>query len=231
MKTFMMREFQWITVICDRIQFYHGVNIQVQEHNVMEDMKYYIQQLLQPFTNVKEYTMPAVKDYCETESEAKLLDATGKKRFYTIIARLLYLAKCARSADILTATSFLCARVKSPNKRDQLKLLRVIGYLAATKNYEYTIKPNKSLRVQAYIDAACAAHVDSKSHSGVTVFIAGVLVYSASTKQTSVTKSPTKSELVALTDFMGSVELFDEFFLSWSVRNWEHQLFIKTASQ
>ncbi len=68
-------------------------------------------------------------------------------------------------------------------------------------------------------------------NSGVTVFIAGVLVYSASTKQTSVTKSPTESELVALTDFMGSVELFNEFFLLWSVRNWEHQLFIKTASQ
>lgn len=36
-------------------------------------------------------------------------------------------------------------------------------------------------------------------------------MYSASTKQKSVMKSPTESELVALTEFLGLVELFDEF--------------------
>ncbi len=63
----------------------------------------------------------------------------------------------------------------------------------------------------AYIDAAFAAHEDSKSHSGVVVFIAGILVYAASKKQQCVTKSPTESELVALSDYVGFVELFHEF--------------------
>jgi hypothetical protein len=56
-----------------------------------------------------------------------------------------------------------------------------------------------------------AAHNDSKSHSGMVVFVAGMLVYASSKKQGCVTKSPTESELVALTDNIGLVELFEEF--------------------
>ncbi len=62
-----------------------------------------------------------------------------------------------------------------------------------------------------YIDAAFAAHDDSKSHSGVAVYVAGVLVYASSWKQKCITKSPTESELVALTDNLSLVELFHEF--------------------
>ncbi len=63
----------------------------------------------------------------------------------------------------------------------------------------------------AYIDAAFVTHEDSKSHSGMAIFIAGTLVYASSKKQHCVTKSPTESELVTLTDNIGLVELFDEF--------------------
>jgi hypothetical protein len=67
------------------------------------------------------------------------------------------------------------------------------------------------MQVETYIDAAFAALDDSKSHSGVAVFIAGVLVYASSRKQKCITKSPTESELVALTDNLSLVELFHEF--------------------
>ncbi len=139
-----------------------------------------------------------------------VLDIDEKCKFHTIMAKLLYLAKRVRP-DILTATSFLCTRVKQPTKADQQKLLRVMGYLKRTQNFQYTITPTKPLQVAAYIDAAFAAHEDSKSHSGVAVFIAGVLVYAASKKQQCVMKSPTESELVALSDYVGFIELFHEF--------------------
>jgi hypothetical protein len=67
------------------------------------------------------------------------------------------------------------------------------------------------MQIENYINAAFAAHHDSKSHSGVVLFIAGVLVYASSRKQKCVTKSPTESELVALTDNLGLTELFHEF--------------------
>jgi hypothetical protein len=67
-------------------------------------------------------------------------------------------------------------------------------------------------------DAAFATHEDSKSHSRVAVFIARVLVYAASKKQACITKCPTESELVTLSDYVGFVELFHEF-LSFLISN------------
>jgi hypothetical protein len=67
------------------------------------------------------------------------------------------------------------------------------------------------MQIEAYVDAAFAAHDDSKSHSGVAIFVAGALVYASSRKQKCMTKSPTESELVALTDNLNFVELFHEF--------------------
>jgi hypothetical protein len=67
------------------------------------------------------------------------------------------------------------------------------------------------LKILAYINAAFATHDDLKSHSGVAIFVAGVLVFSASKKQSCITKSPTESELVALSHYIGFIELFHEF--------------------
>jgi hypothetical protein len=76
-----------------------------------------------------------------------------------------------------------------------------MGDLSVTKHSKYTIVPTKHLGVLAYIDAAFATHEDSTSHSGVAIFIAGVLVYAALKKKACVMKSPTESELVALSIF------------------------------
>jgi hypothetical protein len=67
------------------------------------------------------------------------------------------------------------------------------------------------LFVQIYIDAAFALHHDSKSHTGIAVFVGGALVFAASRKQKCMTKSPTECELVGLTDNLGFSELAEEF--------------------
>ena len=67
------------------------------------------------------------------------------------------------------------------------------------------------LSVEAYIDAAYALHGDSKSHTGIVIFVGEAMVFAASRKQKCMTKSPTESELVALTDNIGFVELFEVF--------------------
>jgi hypothetical protein len=65
--------------------------------------------------------------------------------------------------------------------------------------------------VVAYIDAAYALHGDSKSHTGVVIYVGNTLVYVSSRKQKCMSKSPTEAELIALTDNLGLVELFQEF--------------------
>ena len=75
----------------------------------------------------------------------------------------------------------------------------------------FTLQPGDWNRLVAYIDAAFAAHYDAKSHTGVALFLGNALVYAASRKQKCVTKSPTDSELVGLTDNIQFVELFAEF--------------------
>jgi len=49
--------------------------------------------------------------YARISKESLLLDDAGKKKFHTVVAKLLYLAKRVQP-DLLTATSFLCMRVK-----------------------------------------------------------------------------------------------------------------------
>jgi hypothetical protein len=64
---------------------------------------------------------------------------------------------------------------------------------------------------QKYGEILSASHADSKSHSGVAVYVGNALVYASSRKQKCMMKSPTESELVALTDNLGLIELFEEF--------------------
>jgi hypothetical protein len=65
--------------------------------------------------------------------------------------------------------------------------------------------------IRAYIDAAYAVHEDSKSNTGVVVYVGEKLVYFLSKKQKCMSKSPTEAELIGLTDNLGLVELFKEF--------------------
>jgi hypothetical protein len=63
----------------------------------------------------------------------------------------------------------------------------------------------------AYVDAAYTIHNDSKSHTGVIIYVGGTLVYVSSKKQKCMSKSPTEAELIGLMDNLGLVELFHEF--------------------
>jgi len=109
-----------VTVICSRIQPYLGMNIEVVDHQVAVDMIFYIEQLLSEVQAVGNYNTPAIKEFFQPSKESPLLDDVGRQKFDTIVAKLLYLAKRLQP-DLLTATSFLCTRVKQPTKADQCK--------------------------------------------------------------------------------------------------------------
>jgi hypothetical protein len=77
-----MKEFQWITVVCEKVQSYLGMNIEVQDHAVIVDMQYYINQLLsQVPSTLTKYKTPAVKEYFQaTTADSPLLDIKTKKK-------------------------------------------------------------------------------------------------------------------------------------------------------
>jgi hypothetical protein len=127
------------------------------------------------------------------------------------MAKLLYLSKRARP-DILTVVTYLCTRVQNATIEDEKKLARVLGYLAGTISRTLLLRATgANSNVVAYIDAAYALHGDSKSHTGEVIYVGNTLVYVSSRKQQCMSKSPTEAELIALTDNLGLVELFQEF--------------------
>jgi hypothetical protein len=189
---------------------YLGMLISLHPREVEIDMEFYMRKVLKGYNNLPLANTPATKKLFKEEVKRVALAEAERKGFHTTVARLLYLSKHARP-DILTAVGFLCTRVKEPIEEDQQKLLRLLGYLQATAGRKLILRLEGVFKVEAYVDAAFAIHGDSKSHTEVAVFVGGALVYAASRKQKCMTKSPTESELVALTDNVGFVELFEEF--------------------
>jgi hypothetical protein len=206
-------EFKWITMTKCSVHSYLGMKIMLQDHAVTIDMSFFSKASITEFQQklnlqaIKHRATPGTKTYFTIDHQSMQLCDQNRKLFHTTTAKLLYLAKRARP-DILTVTSFLCTSVKAPTQEDMSKLLHALGYLKSTQQTTLTLKPTKPLQVETYIDAALD---NSKSYSGVAIFVAGVLVYASSRKQKCITKSPTESELVALMDNISLVELFHEF--------------------
>jgi len=149
---------------------------------------------------------PAGNNLFEIDENSKELTSEEKKKFHTLVAKLLYIAKRVRP-DILLAVNFLTTRVQHPRNDDQNKLFRVLKYLNGTKEYGLTLNIGNSVFVNAYIDASFGVHsVDGRSHTGAVVGIGeATAILAKSTKQKLVTKSSTEAELVAVTDVVGDV--------------------------
>jgi len=159
---------------------------------------------------VKQFESPGTKDTFVVDECSKKLAENDRKDFHSRTAKLLYLAKRARP-DILTVAIFLCTRVQGATVEDQRKLMRVLGYLSGTQEATLILRATGKPEVTAYVDAAYAIHNDSKSHSGVIIYVGQTLAYVSSRKQKCMSKSPTEAELIALMDNVGLVELFKEF--------------------
>ncbi len=74
------------------------------------------------------------------------------------------------------------------------------------------LKLHGLLQLEVYVDAAFASHVDSKSQSGIVVFLGGAMVFGASWKQKCMMKLPMESKLVTLMDHISFAEAFTELF-------------------
>ena len=109
-------------------------------------MKNYMKSIIEEFEQVnsndtvKQVKTPASNNLFRVrkENEASYLKQDKSSIFHSTTAKLLFLAKRGRP-DILLAVSFLTTRVKRPDMDDWKKMMRVLGYLKETIDFELVI--------------------------------------------------------------------------------------------
>ena len=156
-------------------------------------------------------TTPAASHLYQINEDADKIDDKDAEIFHHLTAKLLYLAKRSRP-DILTAVSFLCTRVKSPDCDDWKKLNRCMNYLEGTQDLYLTVGMNKEPTINWWVDASFAVHPDMRSHTGATVSLGKGSVVNKSSKQKINTRSSTEAEVVGVNDAMTMI-LWMKLFL------------------
>ena len=102
--------------------------------------------------------------------------------------------------------------MKEPTTHDWLKLTRMMNFLKATVDDCLIIEMDGSGKAVHSIDAACVAHPDARSHSGMSMKMGKGAITSLSMKQKLNTRSSTEAEIVAVDDCMSQV-LWTKHFL------------------
>jgi len=199
LQAMLKRTFHEISVHDGVIHSYLGMTFDFSiDNEVSITMAGYVNDLLQE-ADVHGTAASPAGDHLFTVRQIPSLSLSESKRFHTLTAKLLYLAKRSRP-DILLAVSFLTTRVTTPTQDDLKKLERVIKYLNGTIDFGITLTVDSPLRVKAYVDASYGVHDDGKSHSALSLTLGSGTIDAVSGKQRIVTKSSTEAELVCASD-------------------------------
>ena len=151
-----------------------------------------------------ESATPAGNHLFQVNSKGEPLNEDTAISFHHFTARLLFLSKRARP-DIQPPVSFLCTRVKGPDKDDYKKLTRVIRYLRGSIDIALTLEASKVNIIKWWIDASFAVHPDMRSHTGAIMSMGKGAIYASSTRQKINTRSSTEAELVGVNDTMPQI--------------------------
>ena len=204
-----------ITVHRGPIQEYLGMTIDyTAKGKVSFSMPQYIEDLLGqcPESIMKgTSSTPAANHLFQTNENAEQLGATDAVLYHHLVAKLLYLGKQTRP-DLLTAISFLCTRIQSPDVDDFKKLGRCLRCLRDSKHLSLTLEVDDMTVIQWWVDASFATHPNCRSHTGATLSFGRGSVYSMSSKQKLNTRSSTEVELVGINDVLSMI-LWTRLFL------------------
>ena len=211
----LRQRYRDVKVTLGNVHDYLGMVVTRTAFGVTVQMYAYVEKCIAQYDDVREYKMPAVlTDFFVVIDSLPILDETGKNKFHSTVAMLLYLAKRVR-CDILLVISFLAGRVLSPNTGDLDKLLRVLGYLKFTRNWLLKFGHKKQHPhagpgsftfpvVETAADASYAIHPDLTSRSASINCVDGNFVSAHTQKQTSVVKSSCEAELVCASASAGN---------------------------
>ncbi len=94
----LTKKFTWLTVERDRSEFsYLGMQLIWEPDCVIIDMRHYLHQILEGVESLLRKSVPGGRDTFQIDSDAELLNNEKRENFHTVTAKLLYLAKRARS--------------------------------------------------------------------------------------------------------------------------------------
>ena len=138
------------------------------------------------------------------------LDKEKLQFFHHYVTKSLFLCKRGRP-DIQTGVAFLCTRVRYPYEDDCEKLRKMLQYLRSTWRMYLTLEADDLRVIKWWVDASYAVHPDMRSHTGGTMTLNKVGVYSTLTRQKLNTKSSTESDLVGSENLMPQVPWMQYF--------------------
>ena len=136
------------------------------------------------------FTEEGIGDDCE------LVDATN---YRSLVMSMRYLTYAM--PECLFHTSYLATKQAAPTRKHLKDALRVLEYMnGACERPMRVYACGQDPLLEVFADAAYQMHTDSKSHSGIALFLGrcGAAVHAASGKQRLVTRSTCDSEIVPL---------------------------------
>ncbi len=161
----------------------------------------YTANLMTEFSISHVTSVPCSKSITKPLAISESNPSVASRPFLSLLMKLLYLAKRIRP-DLLYSISTLATRSQSPTSNDYECLIKILQYLNGTQDFIYRIPVQDSLQLCAYIDASYNAHPDSKGHSGISLFLGSVPIFTKSVKQKMVSTSSTECEIIAIFDAM-----------------------------
>jgi len=190
------------------VKTYLGIQIDYDcKNNKMTlDQSKYIESLAKKYNieNAKLYKTPMEQNLSLKPSQSAASDI----RYKNLIGALLYISTGTR-LDVSYSVNYLSRFQNSYNETHYKYALRVLKYLYLTKDLKLTYEKWNNVEVlDCYVDADWAGDkIDRKSTTGFVIRLYNNVIYWKSRKQSSITKSSTAAEYVALSEAVSDVKV------------------------
>jgi len=156
------------------------------------------------------YTSPGAKWLMTVDEKAKPLDAKKAEFYASFVVKVLWVMKRGRP-DIEPTVSFVCTRVKGPDRDDWCKLKRLLCWTKQTVEDVQIIGADSLVDMLTFIDSAHAVHPDMRGHTGgATTFGTGIIDQKSS-KQKMNSRSSTETEVIGNSEYLPKNIYFEMF--------------------
>ena len=168
--------------------------------------------------------MPVAEHLFQVQDDVKKkLPEKLSQSFHNSVARLLFIAMCART-DVLTLIPFLTKRFREPDEDDWGKFKRGLKYLMGIRHMKLVLTIDLIHTNHWYVDALYGTHSDCKVHTGMIMAMGFGALMSMTKRHKINVKSSTEAELVGLDDDLGDI-LWGKYFLEALGYHISHNIF------